>query len=496
MALEQAQMALSNVPMTIAGLGADFTLSPRRLRSGRYPALEQRLPREAWAQGDPADSVYKAARQSLSDNDFRNAANLFSQLRQRYPKSKYVPDALYWEAFARYRQGGEDRLRTALDLLEQLRKQYPKAMSNDANSLATRVRGELARRGDSEAAEAVAAIASEASPATPAAPVVTVTPRPGREPRPPRTPRAARLAGDNDDVPPGCNADDYEDKVAALNALLQMNSERALPILKGLLARRDECSGPLRRKAVFLVAQQKSSESADILLQAAKNDPDPEVRKQAVFWLGQVDDERAVDILGDILKTSNDFEIQKRAMFALSQHRSPRAGQLIRDYADKADVPVELRKQAIFDISQQQSAENATFLRTLYGKLTDEDLKERVLFSVSPMRGKENSKWLLEIAANQKESIEMRKKALFWAGQQSETDFATFSGLYDSMTDREMKRQLIYVYSQRNEPAAVDRLLEIAQKEQDRELRKQAIFWLSQSRDPRVAKFLEDILNR
>jgi len=43
------------------------------------------------------------------------------------------------------------------------------------------------------------------------------------------------------------------DKVAALNALLQMDADRAMPILTKVLERRDACSAGLRRKAVFLV---------------------------------------------------------------------------------------------------------------------------------------------------------------------------------------------------------------------------------------------------
>jgi HEAT repeat protein len=509
LALEQADDALMSAGIGLEGMvgleglnglrglqglrGLDALGNGVRI-SPRYRELGSRVPREPWAQGDPADSLYRAARAAMNRNSFDTASNLFAQIRQRFPKSAYVSDALYWDAYARYRQGGEDRLRSALDLLEQLQKEFPKgSRGTDATTLATRIRGELARRGDPEAAEAVAAIAGEVAPATPATPALPNMPRPARPPRPPRPPR---LSGEADEIPAGCSNDDYEDKVAALNALLQMNSDRALPILKGLLARRDECSVPLRRKAVFLVAQQKSEESADILLQAVKNDPDAEVRKQGVFWLGQVDGERPVQILGDILKTSSDFEMQKRAMFALSQHRSPAAAQIIKDYAGRSDAPIELRKQAIFDIGQQNTAENAAFLRGLYAKLTDPELKERVLFSVSQMRGDGSGKWLLDIAANSNETTELRKKALFWAGNQQENDFSIFSGLYDKMPDREMKRQLIYVFSQRREPEAVDRLMEIAQKETDRDLRKQALFWLGQSRDPRVAKFLEDILTR
>ena len=81
-------------------------------------------------------------------------------------------------------------------------------------------------------------------------------------------------------------------KVAALNALQQMDAERARPILRRVLARRDTGSVCLRRKALFLVAQQDAAGTEDILLESVRNDPDAEVQRQAVFWLSEVDDER------------------------------------------------------------------------------------------------------------------------------------------------------------------------------------------------------------
>ena len=73
---------------------------------------------------------------------------------------------------------------------------------------------------------------------------------------------------------------------------------------------------------------------------------------------------------------------------------------------------------------------------------------------------------------------------------------ADLTGLYDACPSREMKEQLIFVYSQRDEPAAVDKLLDIARSEPDRELRKKALFWLGQSSDPRAAQALQDIIER
>src|SRR5690606_19344824 len=81
--------------------------------------------------------------------------------------------------------------------------------------------------------------------------------------------------------------DENDERIMALNALLQMNAEQAMPLLERVLARRDACSVGLRRKAVFLVAQKRTDRTADVLLRAAREDPDAEVREQAVFWLGQ-----------------------------------------------------------------------------------------------------------------------------------------------------------------------------------------------------------------
>jgi hypothetical protein len=101
----------------------------------------------------------------------------------------------------------------------------------------------------------------------------------------------------------------------------------------------------------------------------------------------------------------------------------------------------------------------------------------------------------MDIALNEREPIEMRKKALFWAGQTS-ASMDQLAGLYDRMENQEMKEQLIFVYSQRHEAAALDKLIQIAKTEKDKELRKKAIFWLGQSHDPRAAQVLSEIINQ
>ena len=102
----------------------------------------------------------------------------------------------------------------------------------------------------------------------------------------------------------------------------------------------------------------------------------------------------------------------------------------------------------------------------------------------------------MSIALNAKEDIELRKKALFWAGQ-SGVSIQELAALYDRMGDTEMKESIIFTLSQRqSDRAAIDKMFDIAKNEKDAELRKKAIFWLGQSHDPRVQQFLMDLINK
>ena len=417
--------------------------------------------------GDPADTLYQQARAALNRGDNRQAARLFHRIVEEEPDSEYAPDALYWQAFALYRVGGNDALREALSALDQQREEYPDAATRgDADALAVRIRGALAQGGDAEAAQRLYEVAGEAE-------------------------TSYEVEAGN------CPDEEADVRVAAINALMEMDPERALPVLEKVLARRDACSETLREKAIFIVAESDSPRATDILLEVARTDPHPEVRGQAVFWLSEVDDERAVDALEQILLESQDNDLREKALFALSENDSERAGQILRSYALDPGQPEEVREKALFWYAESQSGGDVAFLRELYGRVESESLKEKVLFAASESGDPEAVEWLLEIAAEGGQSIELRKQALFWAGESSDgTGDARLLALYDRTSEPELKDQLLFVYSELDTPDSIDKLFEIARTETDPELQKKALFWLGESDDPRVAQFLEELINQ
>jgi len=264
-----------------------------------------------------------------------------------------------------------------------------------------------------------------------------------------------------------------------------------------VLARRDRCSQGLRRKAVFLVAQKAhSDEGASILLNVARTDPDPEVRQQAIFWLSQVPGDRAIAALDSILHSSKNTDLQQRAIFALSQHPGDRTARILREYAT-SNAPEELRGKAIFWLGQMgDGADNGKYLRDLYSQVQNENLKEKIIQSMGQSNSAANAQWLLGVVNDKSTSVELRKKALFWAGQQEQMPLDKLLPLYNSLGNRELREELIFVLSQRQEPAAVDKLIDIAKHETNPELRKKAIMWLSQKDDPRVQQLLLEIINQ
>lgn len=82
------------------------------------------------------------------------------------------------------------------------------------------------------------------------------------------------------------NKNEGDLKMLALNSLIRMEPETAIPTLKQVLA--NDKDPVVRKKCVMLLGQNYSSKVVDALKKAAQEDPEPEVRAEAEYWIGQI----------------------------------------------------------------------------------------------------------------------------------------------------------------------------------------------------------------
>ena len=440
-------------------------------------------------QGDAADSLYRSAQAALARNELSLALDRFRALPRTYPRSRLIADALYWEAFVLYRWGGRDNLRQARVALERHRERHPRATTRgDADALLTRVHGELARLGDAESVGYVQAQAAR----------VATTGEAGEKDKvkPPKDPRPERDKGDRVRTSNGCEREGDDMRIAALNAVMQMDDEQAIPLLREVLKKRTPCSETLRKKAVFILAQTSEPEAGEILVEVIRSDPDPVVRKEAVRWMGEVRGDRVITILDSVLRASEETGIRDAALFALSQHKSPRAREAIRRYASAPDTPETGRYRAIVMIGQNDgTGEDSEFLVSLYPKLVDRKAKQAVIHALGEIETRASWDFLMRLATNPREELSLRKDALFWA-EQGDVPTSELIAVESKLDDPKLREHYIFVLSERDDPAALDRLFAIARSHQDVELRKRALFWLGQKRDPRVRQLLLEIIDQ
>lgn len=101
--------------------------------------------------------------------------------------------------------------------------------------------------------------------------------------------------------------EDEELSIAALEGLMAQPPERALPILKKVLAGTQ--SSLVKRRALFVLSQVDTPEARDILVQTARS-PNAELRGEAIRSIGISGAPQALDALQEIYKTG-DVEVKK-----------------------------------------------------------------------------------------------------------------------------------------------------------------------------------------
>lgn len=444
----------------------------------------------AWAHDDPADSLYRQARDQFSRGDYRRAADLFKSLPVKFPSSAYVADAQYWQAFSLYRIGGTPELQQALAVLdarkpvgdEGTRKTAVTGAGNRTYTYAPASNGISVGVGTSTSYGG-----SRVDAAGLGARIASVLSSRGLS-NDPAVKRALAAGGNS------CDQDDQAVRAEALSALMQNDAETGRQMAVKILANKDECSIPLRRNAVMLVGNKHDDAATATLIPVAKSDPSPNVRMAAMDYLVRMQTDAAISAVMDLARADADKQIQRSAVRALAQSANARARAEVRAIAENNAAEESMRLSVIDGLDRDRmTADDATWLRSLYARTTSARIKERIISAVGRSGGDANNQWIQSLLRNEDEPLESRTAALEHAGRTM--DVANLIKTYDASAQRPIRETVMQLLAERKEPEALDKILDIAKNGTDTRMRTQAINILSRSKDPRANKLLLQLVD-
>lgn len=441
-------------------------------------------------QGTREDSLFRAAREALNRGEYQRASDLFRSFEREFPASRSAPAALYWQAFALYRIGTQARLVEARSALQAVRERHAEAAADaEVASLLLRVQGALAARGDTEAAARL---------------------------------RAATANGIQ------CDKEEMAVRAEALNALAGSDATAARDVIERVLARRDECSVPLRRRAVYLLGRSTTDAEgmAPRLMGVIRTDPDRQVRTDALSILGRIPGATTLRFLSEMARSDEERRVRQAAISAIAGQEGEEAKALLQGLIEDARLEEALRASAINAYASsarsrfivtvtrvgasggvgvapavsrggdkaEQEARGA-WLRALHGRLTDRSLRHTTLQAIGRLGGETNTRWLLDLARNTSAEDTDRSTALSQI-RSTELTAAQLGQLYDGITSRSMRRSVINLLGRRDEPGATDKLIEIARSGTDPETRRAAISALARKNDPRATQLLLELVEK
>jgi len=409
----------------------------------------------AIAADDPsADAKIQEARAALNAEKYRQAALLYAEARAAARSRELAAHALYWEAFARYRLDKTQELKVALELLQLQAREYGDVTAEaqaEAEALAARISGELAARGEPEAAREIYEMAE-----------------------------AERQREDT--------------RVAALHALMQMDPDKAVPILAKIIRGETAASRELRHNAVFILCR-VDERGAEIVRSALPETDEPEVLEAMVMCLAESGNEADLDALVELLRRTEDPQLAQAILIALGHAQDERSFDILADIARDPARDPEMRAHALVGLSQIEDERTIDIALEIIGEsAADEQVLEMALMILANSENPRAASALLTLAENPDADEDMRAMALYQAGMQGAVEVGRLQEIYRNSESRDLKVQICHVLAQLETEEAFEAMLEIVRNEEDPEVRQNAVFWLGQFDDPRAAEVLLEII--
>lgn len=411
------------------------------------PARASALYATSESGSEQRSTSYRQAQRALDRGAWDEASRLFGTIASG--STDEADAALYWKAYADWKQL---KKKESIEELRHLVAAYPKsAWADDAKALEVEIRG-----GGGKAVGGGASAAGGASAG------------------------GGRSAGVSEGN--GAGGSDEELKLYALDGLMQVEPEKAVPVLEKLLA--GNASERVKQRALFVISQSDSPRAREILVRTAKTGQPVSLRREAIKTLGVAGDPPDIAALGEIARDTTQPEEVRDALVE---------AYLIADKPDAlaamatADPNPRIREKAIDALGANGQL---PALRQLWSTEKDPDLRAKLLQAF----GVAGDVDTLAKAAKETTDPELRRKAIDGLGiAEGPEARRALKRLYGEYTSVDAKRQVLQALMVQDDAKT---LVEMFKAEKDPALKKAILQQLSVMDDPEATKVLLDILGQ
>jgi hypothetical protein len=260
------------------------------------------------------------------------------------------------------------------------------------------------------------------------------------------------------------------------------------------LARRHEYAG----YPVYWMGRVSNEESLGFLRGIAESSRSTDLAADAVTAIALHDDRRVPEVLQAIARTSTSDGVRARAVRGLGNPPVAESvreflGQLARDERESMEV----RRAAVNAYGRSRDAQALTFLQSLYGSLTNRDLRRSALAQIARNENRSAAiNFLVRVATQTDADQELRRMAVARLGEiAGEQALGTLKQTATSNdADTELQKQAVTAIARRPAAESVPLLINIARTHAKPEIRKHAFILLGRTNDPAAVEFLKSVL--
>jgi HEAT repeat protein len=375
----------------------------------------------AYAQSSSAEAreeqIYRSGTTAMNTEQWQNAIDQFSQI-----KGSKADGAAYWKAYAQNKLG---QRAAALETIGALLRQYPRSSwTTEAKALEIEMRPAGGQAG-------------------------------------------ASVADSDENL-----------KLLAINGLMNMDPERAVPLLQQVLTGTQ--SMKIKERALFVLSQSGSDRAQDLMSRIARGEVQPDLQVKAIQNLGIAGKKK---LLSDIYASSSSTETKRAALNAMGIGGA--RDELLT--AARSERDPQLRRDAVNGLAIAGAREQ---LRQLYKETTDPQAKRDLIHS-AVVTGDSD---LLTNAVQSESDPDIKREALQTLGITGGQKNAAFlTNIYTSDKDPRLREAAInglFV------SGAAHELVELAKKETDPGMKSRLVSKLSIMSNKEATDYLIQLLEK